>query len=136
MPVSLIHHEDSGYLEVRLSGKLTRQDYEQFAPQVEQLVKEHGKLRLLVEMHEFDGWTFGGLWEDIKFDLRHFNDVERLAIVGEKRWHEAMAMFCKPFTTAKIRYFESFEIEDARQWLLKEGATSSASPEATAGRTP
>jgi hypothetical protein len=28
-----------------------------------------------------------------------------------------MAIFCKPFTTATIRYFDSTEIADARSWL-------------------
>jgi len=120
MPVSLNHHEDRGYLEVLLTGKVTRQDYETQGPLIEELIKQHGRLRLLVELRDFYGWTFGGLWEDIKFDAKHFRDVERLAIVGEKRWHEGMTLFCKPFTTAKVRYFESFEIAEARQWLTQE----------------
>ncbi|MEZ6148201.1 MAG: STAS/SEC14 domain-containing protein [Planctomycetaceae bacterium] len=84
------------------------------------MIADHGPIRGLLELRDFDGWTFDGLWEDVKFDFRHARDIERLAIVGGKRWHEAMATFCKPFTTAKIRYFESFEITDARDWLMKE----------------
>lgn len=33
-------------------------------------------------------------------------DIERLAIVGEKNWEKGMATFCKPFTIAKVRFFE------------------------------
>ena len=33
------------------------------------------------------GWDAGALWEDIKFDIKHFADIERLAMVGEKKWH-------------------------------------------------
>lgn len=57
-------------------------------------------------MREFHGWSMGALWEDIKFDLHHFADIERLALIGDKKWEVGMAVFCKPFTTAKIRYFE------------------------------
>lgn len=120
MPVSLNHHADDRYLEVVLKGKLNERDYKQLGPQIEDLIRTHGKLRLLVELRDFEGWTFGGLWEDIKFDSRHFSDVDRLAIVGQKRWHEAMTAFCKPFTTASIRYFEVFEIDDARRWVTLE----------------
>ncbi|REJ91630.1 MAG: STAS/SEC14 domain-containing protein [Planctomycetota bacterium] len=120
MPATINHNPQEKFLELRLTGKLTEQDYNQFGPQIESLIREHGKLRILCEMHDFHGWTFGGLWADVKFDVKHFNDVERLALVGEKRWQEAMAAFCKPFTSAKIRYFERFEIDDARQWLTKE----------------
>lgn len=120
MPVTLKHLPDEKYLEVLLTGKITEQDYELFVPELERLIGEHGQLRMLVELRNFEGWTFSGLWEDLKFDIKHFNDIERLAIVGEKRWHEGMALFCKPFTTASIRYFESFEIGDAREWLTQE----------------
>lgn len=51
----------------RLTGKLTKESYERFAPLVDEQVKTKGKIRLLVEMHDFHGWTAGGLWEDIKF---------------------------------------------------------------------
>jgi hypothetical protein len=84
---------------------------------VERLVKEHGKIRMLVNMLDFHGWTAGALWEDIKFDAKHFNDIERIAIVGETQWEHGMAIFCKPFTIAKIRYFDSAAGSEALVWL-------------------
>ena len=104
-------------LEVQLTGKLAKQDYEYLVPVVERLVQKHGKIRMLVEMHDFHGWTAGALWQDLKFDARHFNDIERIAMVGETSWQHGMAVFCKPFTGAKIRYFDRTSIEDARAWL-------------------
>lgn len=104
-------------LEIELTGRLQKADYKNFLPAVERLVKDHGKIRMLVEMHDFHGWSAGALCEDVKFDLKHFRDIERLAIVGEKAWEHGMAVFCKPFTTAKVRYFERPAIEQARAWL-------------------
>ena len=71
---------------LKLSGKLTKESYESFVPAVEKQIQKHGKLRLLVEMHDFHGWTAGALWEDIKFDTHHWRDIERLAIVGETKF--------------------------------------------------
>lgn len=105
------------YLVVRVSDKLSKEDYAQFVPEVERLIKEEGKIRLLFEMQDFHGWEAGALWEDIKFDLKHFADIERLAIVGEKKWEEWMATFCKPFTRAEIRYFDQSQADEARNWL-------------------
>lgn len=65
MPASLHHHVQSRYLEVQLTGKVTRTDYETLGPGIEKLIQAHGKLRLLVVLNGFEGWTFGGLWEDI-----------------------------------------------------------------------
>ncbi|MCR9116020.1 MAG: STAS/SEC14 domain-containing protein, partial [bacterium] len=83
----------------------------------DQLIEEHGKLRILFEMHDFHGWTIGATWEDMKFDYKHWNDIERLAIVGESKWEEGMAMFCKPFTSAKIQYFDHSKLSEATSWI-------------------
>jgi hypothetical protein len=84
---------------------------------MEERLKQHGKLRILFVMHDFHGWDAGALWEDVKFDLRHFRDIERLAVVGEAGWEKGMAAFCRPFTTASIRYFDQSEIDKAREWV-------------------
>jgi SpoIIAA-like len=107
-------------VEVHLTGKLTKEDYTRFVPRVEQMIKKHGKVRVLMELNDFHGWTTGALWEDFKFDLKHFNDIDRLAIIGEKKWEKGMATFCRPFTTAKIRYFTHDQAEEARRWVSEE----------------
>jgi hypothetical protein len=38
-------------------------------------------------------------------------------MVGEKKWQHGMATFCKPFTTATIRYFDRANAAEARKWL-------------------
>jgi hypothetical protein len=116
-----IHEADGGkYLEVRATEKLSKKDYEQFVPAVEKLIAQHGKVRMLFEMHDFHGWEAGALWEDIKFDVKHFRDIARLALVGESKWEKGMAAFCKPFTTAKIRYFDSKDAAEARKWIAED----------------
>jgi len=104
-------------MEIQAHGKLTKEDYESFVPEIERLIQLHGKLRILFYMHEFEGWSMGALWEDIKFDVHHFADIERLALVGESKWQQGMAAFCKPFTAAKVRYFDRLQLAEARQWI-------------------
>ncbi|MCA9213490.1 MAG: STAS/SEC14 domain-containing protein [Planctomycetales bacterium] len=104
-------------VEVQATGKLTKEAYESFVPMTEEKIKEHGKIRILFVMHDFHGWSAGAAWEDFKFDLKHFNHIERLAIVGETKWEKGMSVFCRPFTTAKIKYFDHTDIEKAREWI-------------------
>ena len=101
-------------------GKLVNEDCANFVLAVERLVKRHGKIRILVELHDFHGWTAGALWEDIKFDRKHFHDIERLALVSEAKWEKGMAAFCKPFTTASVQYFGHTQADAARAWLQSE----------------
>jgi hypothetical protein len=113
-----IHKENgSKILTVRASGKLSKEDYEQFVPHIERLIEQEGKIRILFEMHDFHGWDIAALWEDIKFDAKHFADIERLALVGDKKWEKGMSVFCKPFTTAKVKYFDTTEQQQARRWV-------------------
>ncbi len=88
-----------------------------FAPLVNQQILQYGKIRVLLEMLDFHGWSAGAVWEDIKFDFKHWKDIERLAVVGDAKWEAGMAVFCKPFTLAKIKYFDTTELDQAEEWL-------------------
>ena len=117
MPIQLKQESGGRILVVHVSGKLVKEDYAHFVPEFERLLREHGKLRLLFDMTGFHGWEAGAAWEDFKFGVAHFADIERLAMVGEKKWQQGMATFCKPFTKATIRYFDHIDIAGARKWL-------------------
>ena len=117
MSIQLKEEKGGKLLEVHVAGKLTREDYGHFVPEFERLVRLHGKLSVLFDMSGFHGWEAGALWEDVKFDLKHFTDIERLAMVGDQKWEHGMATFCKPFTSATIRYIDQADAAGARQWL-------------------
>lgn len=117
MAIQLTEKDGGKTLEVRVSGKLAHEDYQHFVPEFDRLVKQHGQIRLLFEMVDFHGWEAGALWDDLKLGVKHFADIERLAMVGDKQWEKGMSVFCKPFTTAKIRYFDKAQATEAHAWL-------------------
>ncbi len=79
MAVELNQTNEAGkhILVIRARGKLSKEDYEHFIPEVERLIKKEGKVRLLFDMQNLHGWDAGALREDIKFDIKHFSDIER-----------------------------------------------------------
>jgi len=117
MAIQFTERNGGEVLELHVSGKLTYEDYQNFLPKFEESLKQRGELRVLFEMSDFHGWKAGVLWDDIKFDLKHFSDIERLALVGDKKWEKGMSVLCKPFTTAKIRYFKVGQEAEAEEWL-------------------
>ncbi len=117
MPIHLLAEDGGKILVVHVSGKLVTADYADFVSEFERLVQQHGKLRVLFDMTGFRGWDAGALWEDTKFGIKHFGDIERLAMVGEKKWQHGMATFFKPFTKATTRYFDHADATSARTWL-------------------
>ena len=107
-------------LGFKLSGKLHDADYKSFVPAIDEAAKT-GKVRLLAQFHDFQGWDLHALWDDIKFSTTHCTKLERIALVGESQWQKWMALVCKPFTMATIKYFDVAQIDDAWAWV-KEGA--------------
>ena len=117
MSIKLNEENGGKVLIVHVSGKLVKEDYEHFVPDFERLARQHGKVNVLFDMTDLHGWEAAAMWEDTKFAIKHFADIERLAMVGEKKWQHAMATFCKPFTKATVRYFDHTDIAEARKWL-------------------
>ena len=111
-------------LIISVTGMLTGEYYKSFVPKVEELIQKFGKIRIVFEMRDFRGWDAGALWEDIKFNIRHFSGIESLALVGDKKWEKGMSIFCKPFTKARIKYFDLTEIYKAYEWI-REGLEAS-----------
>ena len=122
MAVNVTMDNTGKYLVIDASEKLRRKDYRRLVPEVEHMMQGRGKIRMLFHMHDFHGWSVGAIWEDSKFGLRHFRDIDRLAVVGEKKWQRAMTTVCRPLTRAAIRYFDSDQETSARQWLAEESA--------------
>lgn len=117
MTIQLKEENDGKLLTIRVTGKLIKDDYAEFVPAFERLVQQHGKLRVLFDMTDFHGWELSAAWEDTKFAIQHFADIDRLAMIGDQGWQHGMAMFCKPFTKAQVRYFDHAKAAEARKWL-------------------
>jgi hypothetical protein len=113
----LVPVENRQFLHVEVSGKLDGSDYRALGPQVERFLAEKDEPGILLEMDDFEGWKVSGLWEDVKFDVKHFNDVSRIAMVGDQAWQKWMAEVCRPFTTAKVRFFSEDDMQAAREWV-------------------
>ena len=101
----------------KLSDKLHDADYKTFVPAIDAIIATAEKARILAWFHDFHGWDAKALWDDIKFSTTHCAKVDRIALVGEKAWEKWMTQVCKPFTMAKIRYFEAPQVDEAWQWL-------------------
>lgn len=125
MAISLREEAGGRVLVIRLGGKLTKADYENFVPEIERLIRRHGKVRMLIQMHDFHGWHLSAQWDDLRFDLKHFTHIERLALVGESQWEEGMTAFCQPFTEATVRYFNEAKSGESLNWI-NEGLTRAA----------
>ena len=107
----------------KLHGKLHGEDYQTFVPAVDAAVASEGRIRLLAQFEDFHGWDMRAMWADIKFGKKHYSDFDRIAMVGDRWWESWLVTICKPFTKAKVRYFDATKVDDAWTWL-REGVHS------------
>jgi len=102
---------------VKAEGRLTDADYKALVPRLETAIRENGPIRLLVDMVEFEGWSPLAAWDDLLFGLRHWNDFERMALIGDKRWEEAVAKAMDALTKGEVRRFPAAERGTAHAWI-------------------
>ena len=109
--------EHENYLFVRTHGRVLHADYEGLLPKLEELMRQHGRVRFVFEMVDFEGIELRAVWDELRFDTRHLGDVERCAVIGNKTWEKWATQFAGIlFRGAQFRYFEANEVERAKTW--------------------
>jgi hypothetical protein len=104
----------------RMAGKLTAEDYTRnLMPELKRELERYKKIRLLLEVSYFGGWTKDSVWEELK-GWPEFSRIERLAIVADDSWDDWMTWMVKItgfLTRLEVRFFRSGRIEEAWDWL-------------------
>lgn len=102
-------------LGFRVSADVTRDDYAVLDPEVAAAVEESGTARLLLDLTDFR-WEGVDAWgADLAFGKRFGGSIERLAIVGHRRWEQWLTRLSEPFYARRARYFTATDA--AWEWL-------------------
>jgi hypothetical protein len=107
-----------GVLTIKISGKLRHSELAAAQKTAAETLQKRGGSRLLVLAERFEGWEKGGDWGDLSGQAQLDAQIERLAIVAEKRWEDVALMFAgKGVRHIDIEYFPPTELPKARAWL-------------------
>lgn len=109
------HLNENRVLTLTAGGRLTKEDYEQALPKMEELLEKHGRLRFLIKLENFSGFEPAALWEDLRFDFKHRDEYGKIAIVGDKKWEEWGTKISKPFFESEVKFFE--DEDKAEAWV-------------------
>jgi len=115
-----IQQEDlgGGTLHVRLRGKLDSAAYENDLEDLNRFMAAHDKVRLLIDLRDFDGWQgLGALRDHFELVRGHAPRVERAAVVGDAGWQEMAVGIGKRAFGLDARHFAAGEFDAARVWL-------------------
>jgi hypothetical protein len=99
-----------GLVTVKISGLLTFPEFTAGEHVLGDFLRRHPgprKVRILAILEDFRGWAREGDWGDTTFLDEHDPFIERIAIVGEKRWEESVLGFTlKGLRKATVEYFQ------------------------------
>ncbi len=113
----LLPVNDKHVLAFKAKGKLTNEDYIQFLPELEKLIREEGRISLYVELEDFQGWEAKAAWDDLHFGLQHDRDFRRIAIIGDNTLEHVGVALANFFSNTEMRFFNRENSKDAWEWL-------------------
>jgi hypothetical protein len=99
-------------------GKVEASDYESvLTPALEEAVADGGTIRIVFELGpEFEGYSAGAAWEDLKLWTPHLTKWERCAVVTDHRWiTEAIRVF-RVLMPGEVKVFRAGELDAALAW--------------------
>lgn len=108
---------DHNLMEVTASGKIAKEDYAKILPIIDEMIENYGKPKFLFILHDFDGWKFDALLEDLKYDLKHAKSYGPIAVVGENNWQKWGTKFSGLFTPSEMKFFDKNSINEAKEWI-------------------
>jgi len=115
--LSIKCHGQAHVFGIKAYGKISTDDYEKILiPAMEDMIKEHSPINVVVDLSEFQGMEAGAFWDDFKFGIKHLNDFQRMAIVGEQKWIDWVAKLADPVTKAQIKAFHTNNVKKAWHW--------------------
>ena len=118
--LTLIPFDDSRVVGVRISGKVTRPEFDSMAEKLESVLATHDRVRVYVELESFGGVALDTLVEDLKFGIRHWNDVERKVVVSDAGWVRRLGnLTSRLFGNIQVQVFERDQIDQAKVWICE-----------------
>ncbi|WP_448212460.1 STAS/SEC14 domain-containing protein [Colwellia sp. MEBiC06753] len=105
------------FISLKAVGKLTHQDYQTITPMIDSALAsvETPKVKMFFDGNELEGWELRAAWDDFKLGLKHGNEFEKIAVVGNDKWLEFGVKVGAWFVSGEIQYFNNQP--EALAWL-------------------
>lgn len=121
--IEILESPKDDILEVRLSGKVTGEDYDEtLTPAIEAASAKHDKIRMLAQIGPgFEGYTLQAAWDDTRLGLTHWNGFERVAVATDVDWIATAVRAVSFAMPCPVKAFDLTDLDSARQWVSEEG---------------
>jgi len=117
--IEILPSRHAGTVCVGVYGKLTAEDARKIDEYAEDVYGDKGRFNILTVIKELDGTTIQSLLKGMKVDMKHWNQMNKFAVVSKKDWVEKASKAGKILPGITVEYFEMDEMEKAWKWLEK-----------------
>jgi hypothetical protein len=109
---------------LQATGTVTREDYERvMQPVLEEARSQGRRVRFLYHFGpQFQGFTAGAAWEDVRLGLRYLRFFERCAIVSDVGWIRESSRLVGVLMPCPVRVFDNGQWQEALAWLTSSEA--------------
>lgn len=113
-----MEHIAGNIVKIVASGTLEGADFSQLSDQVDALLKEHEKVRLLINATDFSGWdSMNALTKHFGFVKSHHHRVERIAFIMGHQWQQCLVGAMRMFIHPEVHVFGTGEEVKAESWI-------------------
>ncbi|MFY9210127.1 MAG: STAS/SEC14 domain-containing protein [Aestuariivita sp.] len=117
MTMTYAEYPEDALVEIRLDGRVTREDYEACIDKMQSFIDTHGTVKMVEIIDSFSGFDPSVIWDGMKFDMRNIKHFSHVAVVSDLGWVSPAAKAAGAFISTKLRMFDLAHLEDARAWL-------------------
>lgn len=103
--------------ELEVDGELTKAEFEDATRQLDEMIDEHGGVRLIEIIRDIGRIDAGALWKDLTWSPRHLAKFECVALVADQDWLTRIVGALSRFIPPRVRTFHLDELEHARAWV-------------------
>ncbi len=108
---------EGNVIGLKATGKLVDADYKELIPKFDAKIEEVGKVNVLFDMTELEGWSCKAMLDDAEFGIKHRKEIGKIALLGNKKWEKDAVVLAKPFYGEKMKFFDESDEQAAWDWL-------------------
>lgn len=115
--IELVEEKLDNLVAVKITDTIDRKDYNKLIPRMESKIKQCGKINIFLEITDGVEPAVKSLGQDMHFNLKHAQDIRKVAFVGNEEHEEEIVNLFKPLENAEIRWYNPVDRQEALEWL-------------------
>jgi hypothetical protein len=106
-------------LRIIAPDKLKADDFRQIAPEIDSVISQYGKIRLLIDGSGFNGWENIAAFENhAEFIKSHQQKIERIAVIAAHDWQHWLIAAVRILLHPEVRAYDKNHESEALQWIM------------------